>query len=128
MVCDWLTKLAPLSQPMRCKTKTNRPRSHEFSRAWRLLHVFALNSDWFIALFAPVVIGQGNYFGFGSHDYDVREHLVPAKCRHVGGVKTVKRSTQCFRFVLFLVVSTTERSVQSLVFVECRKLSHIKVN
>ena len=23
MVCDWLTKLAPLSQPMRCKTKTN---------------------------------------------------------------------------------------------------------
>ena len=23
-LCDWLIKLAPLSQPMRCKTKTNR--------------------------------------------------------------------------------------------------------
>ena len=41
------------------------PRSHAFSRAWRLSHVFALNSDWFIALFASVMIGQSNYLGFG---------------------------------------------------------------
>ena len=41
------------------------PCSQVFSRAWHRLHVFALNSDWFIALFAPVVIGQSNYFGFG---------------------------------------------------------------
>ena len=34
-----------------------------FSRAWRLLPVFALNSDWFVALFTPVVIGQSNFFG-----------------------------------------------------------------
>ena len=27
--------------------------------------VFASSSDWFIALFTPVVIGQSNYFGFG---------------------------------------------------------------
>ena len=39
--------------------------SHAFSRAWRLLHVFDSISDWFITLFASVVIGQGNYFGFG---------------------------------------------------------------
>ena len=38
---------------------------HAFSRAWRQLHVFALNSGWFFALFASVVIGQSNYFGFG---------------------------------------------------------------
>ena len=36
-----------------------------FSRALRRSHVIALNSDWFIALFASVVIGQSNCFGFG---------------------------------------------------------------
>ena len=39
------------------------PRSHVFSRAWPRLHVFALNSDWFIVLFARVVIGQSNFSG-----------------------------------------------------------------
>ena len=28
------------------------------------LHVFALNSDWFIALAGFALIGQSNYFGF----------------------------------------------------------------
>ena len=35
--------------------------SHEFSRAWRRLHVFASNSDWFTALFVSPMIGQSNY-------------------------------------------------------------------
>ena len=37
-----------------------------FSRALRKLslQVAARNSDWFIALFAPVVIGRSYYFGF----------------------------------------------------------------
>ena len=39
--------------------------SHAFSRACCRLHVFAASSDWFIGLSASVVIGQGNYFGFG---------------------------------------------------------------
>ena len=39
--------------------------SHVFTRAWRRLHVFASNSDWFIALFTCALIGQSNYFGFG---------------------------------------------------------------
>ena len=39
--------------------------SHAFFRAWRLRHVFASSSDWFIGLSASVVIGQSNYFGFG---------------------------------------------------------------
>ena len=56
----------PLSQSMRSKKpKPIVPRWHVFSRAWHRLHVFALDSDWFIALFASVVIGQNNYFGFG---------------------------------------------------------------
>ena len=59
-LCDWLTKLAPLSQPMRSKTKTNR-----VFAAWRQLHVFASNSDWLVVLFTSVAIGQSKYFGFG---------------------------------------------------------------
>ena len=47
------------------KPKPNMPCSHAFTRVWRRLHIFALISDWFIALFASVVIGQSNYFGFG---------------------------------------------------------------
>ena len=40
------------------------PRSHAFSRAWRRLHAFASNSNWFILLFPSVLIGQDYYFGF----------------------------------------------------------------
>ena len=38
---------------------------HEFSRAWRQLHVFVTNSDWRVVLFTSVVIGQSNNLGFG---------------------------------------------------------------
>ena len=38
---------------------------HALSRAWRLLHVFASNSDWFIVLFTSFVIGQSGCFCFG---------------------------------------------------------------
>ena len=65
-LCDWLTKLAPLFQPMRSKTKTNCDLvARVFPRLASVVHVFALNSDWFVALFVSVVIGQSIYFGFG---------------------------------------------------------------
>ena len=38
---------------------------HGFSRALSKLQVIAGNSDWLIALFAPVVIGRSNYFVIG---------------------------------------------------------------
>ena len=38
---DWLAILAPLSQPMRSKTKTMMTCAKAFSRAWRRLHVLA---------------------------------------------------------------------------------------
>ena len=50
--------------------------SHAFSRAWRRLHVFALSSDWFIVVSAPVVIGQSNCFGFGFYDTHLKTALV----------------------------------------------------
>lgn len=36
-----------------------------FSCALRKLEVIAENSDWFIALFAPVVVGWSNYSDIG---------------------------------------------------------------
>ena len=65
---DWLVKYAPFSQPMG-KPKPIMPRSDAFSRAWRRLHLFASNSDWFIVLFTFVVIGQSDYFGFGRFSH-----------------------------------------------------------
>ena len=38
------------------------------SRAMSKLQVIATNSDWFIALFAPVVIGRSNYSDVGFSD------------------------------------------------------------
>ena len=62
---DWLKTLAPVFQPMRSKPKTIAPCTRDFSRVLSELQVIARNCDWFIALFAPVVIGQSNCFGFG---------------------------------------------------------------
>ena len=53
---DWLKKFAPLSHPVRSKTKTNRDLLVS-SRAWHRLHVFTLSANWFIGLSASLVIG-----------------------------------------------------------------------
>ena len=47
------------------KPKLKPPCTRNFSRALRKLQAIARNCDWFIAPFAPVVIGQSNYFGNG---------------------------------------------------------------
>ena len=60
-----LQDVAPEFQPMRSKTKTNRTLYARFSRGLSELEVIARNSDWFIALLAPVVIGRNNYVGIG---------------------------------------------------------------
>ena len=39
----------------------------DFSRALRELQVIARKCDWFIALFAPVVVGRSNCLGFGFY-------------------------------------------------------------
>ena len=41
-----------------------------FSRAWRRLLAIALYSDWFIALFASLMIGQSNCFLVSGHSID----------------------------------------------------------
>ena len=47
------------------KPKSIAPCTRDFSCALSKLLLIARNSDWFIALFAPVVIGRSNYYGFG---------------------------------------------------------------
>ena len=61
--------VAPVFQQMKSKTKTSSaiPCTRDFSRALRKLLVITRSSDWFIALFASVVIGWSNYFGIYSH-------------------------------------------------------------
>ena len=66
MLIDWLKNLAPVLQSMKGKSKTNRIFCVRFSRSLNKLQVIARNCDWFIALFAPVVIGRSNYFGFST--------------------------------------------------------------
>ena len=47
------------------KPKPMAPCARDFSRALSKLQKIVRNCDWFIALFAPVVIGRSNCFGFG---------------------------------------------------------------
>ena len=69
-LCDWLTKLAPLSQPMRSqtahgdKTRATSSANEKPNRAWCRLHAMTSNSDWFTELFSCLVIGQSDCFGF----------------------------------------------------------------
>ena len=63
-LCDWLKNLAPLYQPTRSETKTNRDfLARVFSRLAPVTHIFSI-SDGFIGLCAYVVIVQNNYFFF----------------------------------------------------------------
>ena len=41
------------------------PCTRDFSHTLSKFQAIALNSEWFIASFAPVVIGRINYFGNG---------------------------------------------------------------
>ena len=64
---DWPKYFAPVFQPMTSKTKTvpMAPCTRDFSHTLSKFQAIALNSEWFIASFAPVVIGRINYFGNG---------------------------------------------------------------
>ena len=57
---DWVKNLAPVFEP-----KPIAPRTRDFSRASSKLQVTARNSEWLIAMFAPVAIGRSNYCGIG---------------------------------------------------------------
>ena len=57
---DWFKNLAPVYQPVRRKTKTNRDLHKRLSRALSKLHGIATNVAWFFELFAHAVIGRSH--------------------------------------------------------------------
>ena len=59
VLSEWLKTLLSVFQAMRSKTKTNHTlHTLLFSHALSKLEVNFKNSDWFIRLFPPFVIGQ----------------------------------------------------------------------
>ena len=63
MLSDWLKNIASVFQPMRSKTKINRPLYARFFPLFEQATGKSSNVDWFIALFTAVVIGRANYSG-----------------------------------------------------------------
>ena len=61
LAIDWLKIPCKFFNQRVTKPKPNEPCTRDFSLAWSKLQVIARNSDWFISLFAPVVIGGSNY-------------------------------------------------------------------
>ena len=63
---DWLKKSrASFSTNEKQNLKPIAPCTCDISRTLSKLHVTARNSDWFVIVFAPVVIDRRNYFGIG---------------------------------------------------------------
>ena len=62
---DWLKNLVPVFRPMRSEFKANLTLYARFSRSLSKFKVIAMSSDWFIALFARLVIGRCSYFAIG---------------------------------------------------------------
>ena len=62
---DWLKRRASFSTNEKQNQKQKAPCTRDFSCPLSEFQVIARNCDWFIALFAPVVIIRSNYFGFG---------------------------------------------------------------
>ena len=76
---DWLKYLAPVFPPTRSKTKSSPTLCELFPRVLSKLQVIARNSDWLIALFAPVMNGGSNYSGIAFSEgcsmmQDLREN------------------------------------------------------
>ena len=68
------------------EAKAIAPCTRAFSCALSYLQIIARNSDWFIALFAPVVIGQGNYVGIAFSAVICKPQRPPALCVQVQNV------------------------------------------
>ena len=63
---DWLKKDSrQFFNQSEAKPKPIAPCTRDSSRTLSELQIITRNCDWFMALFAPVVIGRSNCFGFG---------------------------------------------------------------
>ena len=57
LICDWLKSFVPDFNQREAKQKAIKPCIHDIFCALSKSHVIERNFDWFIALFASVVIG-----------------------------------------------------------------------
>ena len=76
---DWSRKLAPPSQPIRCKQKPIAPWSLAFSRATGRLDAFTSSCHWLPLIISFTLIGRCDYFSFGfRHSIEKRPkaHLI----------------------------------------------------
>lgn len=72
----WFKNVAPVFRGMRIKSKTSGTLYAPFSCTLSKLNLIAENSHWFIALFAPVVIGQSDYFWYWIFDSHMKTALL----------------------------------------------------
>ena len=72
----WPRKLAPISHPIRCKTKTNGDLVAAFSRPYDNLLVLILRSYWLLKVLYFLLIGCCDVFSFGFMTIN-REVLYP---------------------------------------------------
>ena len=68
--CDWSTKLAPLSPPIRCKTKTIATLSFAFSRASGSLLVSTWSPHWLLMTSIFFLINSCDNFCFGFKTFN----------------------------------------------------------
>ena len=74
---DWSRKLAPPSQPIRCKLKPIAPWSLAFSRATGRLHAFTSSCHWLPLIISFTLIGRCDYFGFGFRHSIEKRSIYP---------------------------------------------------
>ena len=88
---DW-----PVFQPM--KSKTNRTLYTQFA-------VIAKNSDWLIALFTPVGIGQSNFFGVMTQiSQNVRYGLMTTRQVNLATLLVLVISLQNLTLISLLII------------------------
>ena len=95
---DWSRKLAPPSQPIRCKLKPIAPWSLAFSRATGRLHAFTSSCHWLPLIISFTLIGRCDYFGFGfRHSIEKRSNRKLSVIELLGNLPELLRVSETFR-------------------------------
>ena len=87
------------------KPRPSAPCTSDSSRALSELQVVAWYCDWFTTLFAPVVIGRSNCFGFGFFDSHLKTALY---------LKAVITCRWCLAYYFYYYATKVPGKIQSL--------------
>ena len=120
-LCDQSRKIASASQPIRCKTKTNRDL---VTRALGGLVTLTLSSHWILKVFFFLTIGCGDFFGFAlRHSIEKCSVFLPAEAKRYG-TKTCGSELHSprIRDVVFLVNQTSLNQFQVFPYWKLEKI------